>query len=206
MSLELRAITDDEVPAYREAVLGTFGDDPESDPGGPARLRALIRPAQMWAAFDGGTIVATAGSFDHAIGVPGGGRIAMAGLTMVSVRPTHRRRGILRELMRLHLDDARRRGFPISGLWASEASIYGRFGYGVAAEGDAVEIEQAHTLAFAEERELDVVYPVDEERARRELPGIYARALADRPGALIRSEGWWRERRFLEAPFFRGGA
>ena len=206
MPLEIRAITDDEIPAYREAVVGTFGDDIDNDPGGPARLRALMAPAQLWAALDGGTVVATAGTFDHAIAVPGGGQLAMAGLTMVMVRPTHRRRGILRELMRLHLEDARGRGFPISGLWASESSIYGRFGYGIAAEGEAYEIEHAHALAFADARELDAVHPIDEERARRELPGIYARALADRPGALIRSEAWWRERRFLEAPFIRGGA
>lgn len=206
MSLEIRAITDDEIPAYREAMLGTFGEDPESDPTGPARIRALIAPAQLWAAFDGGAVVATAGTFDLAIALPGGGQLPMAGLTMVSVRPTHRRRGILRELMRLHLDDARGRGFAISGLWASEASIYGRFGYGVAAEGDAIEIAQAPAVAFAEARELDAVEPIDEERARRELPAIYARAAADRPGALIRSEVWWRERRFLEAPMMRGGA
>lgn len=206
MALEIRAITDDEIPAYREAVVVTFGDDDDNDPGGPARLRALIAPAQLWAAFDGSTIVATAGTFDHAIAVPGGGQIAMAGLTMVTVRPTHRRRGILRELMRLHLDDARGRGFPISGLWTSEAPIYGRFGYGIAAEGEAYEIAHAHALAFADARELDEVHPLDEERARRELPAIYARATANRPGALIRSEVWWRERRFLEAPFVRGGA
>src|SRR4051812_20794820 len=129
MALEIRTVTDDELLAFRAAVVTIFGDDPDSDPDGATRLRALIAPEQRWAAFDGGAIVATAATFDHAIVVPGGGRIPMAGLTMVGVRPTHRRRGLLRELMRLHLDDARRRGFPISGLWASEASIYQRFGY-----------------------------------------------------------------------------
>jgi len=206
MSIELRTVADDEVTAYRAAMSETFGDDLDNDPDGPARVRALVAPGQRWAAFDGGTIVATAGTFDHAIVLPGGGRIPMAGLTMVMVRPTHRRRGLLRELMRLHLDDARRRGFPISGLWATEASIYQRFGYGVAAEGHAVEIDGAHTVAFAGPRELDELRWLEEEHARRELPAVYARAIANRPGALIRSDVWWRERRFLEAPFVRGGA
>jgi predicted acetyltransferase len=206
MTLEIRTVADAELSAFRAAMMATFGDDLESDPEGAARIRSLIAPEQRWAAFDGGAIVATAATFDHAIALPGGGKLPMAGLTMVSVRPSHRRRGLLRELMRHHLEDARRRGFAISGLWASEASIYQRFGYGVAAEGHAVEIENAHALVLAERAERDEVMFLDEERARRELPAIYARAVAHRPGALLRSEAWWRERRFLEAPFARGGA
>jgi len=206
MSIEIRTVTDDELPTYREALYATFGEDPENDPNGSERIRALIAPGQRWAAFDGGAVVATAGTLDHALALPGGGTIPMAGLTMVTVRPTHRRRGILRELMRHHLDDARRRGFPISGLWASEASIYQRFGYGLAAEGDLVEIDNAHALALREPREHDEIQWIDEARARRELPAIYSRAAAGRPGTLIRSDVWWRERRFLEAPFFNKGA
>jgi predicted acetyltransferase len=206
MVLEIRTVTDDELPAFRAAMLATFGDDPDNDPEGHGRIRALIAPEQRWAAFDGGTVVATAATFDHAIALPGGGELPMAGLTMVMVRPTHRRRGILRELMRLHLDDARRRGFAISGLWASEGSIYQRFGYGIAAESHAVEIEHARAVVFAEPREYDTTHFIDEAQARRDLPAIYDRAIANRPGALIRSEGWWRERRFLEAPFMRAGA
>jgi predicted acetyltransferase len=206
MSLEIRTVADDELPAFRAAMMATFGEDADSDPEGAARIRALVAPGQRWAAFDDGAVVATAATFDLAIALPGGGRLPMAGLTMVMVRPTHRRRGILRELMRLHQGDARRRGFPISGLWASEASIYQRFGYGVAAEGDAIEIDGAHAIAFAEPREYDAIQWIDEERARGELPAIYDRAIANRPGALIRSEAWWQERRFLESPFMRGGA
>ena len=56
-----------------------------------------------------------------------------AGTTVVGVAPTHRRRGVLRAMMRAHLDDAHERGEPIAALWASEETIYGRFGYGPAA-------------------------------------------------------------------------
>jgi predicted acetyltransferase len=206
MTLEIRTITDDEITAFRSSMVQTFGDDADSDPAGPDRTRALLDLSQIWAAVDAGSIVATAGTFNLAIGVPGGGTLPMAGLTMVSVRPTHRRRGILRELMRRHLDDARQRGYAISGLWASEASIYGRFDYGIAAESDSLEIEDANTLAVAPGRELDAIEWTEEPRAREALPAIYARATADRPGALRRSEVWWRERRFLEAAFVRDGA
>ena len=51
---------------------------------------------------------------------------------MVTVHPTHRRRGVLRRVMDAQLDDVARRGEPLAGLTASEASIYERFGYGTA--------------------------------------------------------------------------
>ena len=206
MGLDIRAITDDEIAAYREAALATFGADPEVEGSGAVDMqRALIGKQQAWAAFDGSTIVGTAATFDLTISLPGGSSIPMAGLTFVTVRPTHRRRGILRELMRLHLDDARARGFAISGLWASEAPIYPRFGYGLAAYCDVYEIPAAQSLTVAV-RDPDTVEAIDEARARELLPAVYARAIGDRPGALHRSDAWWRERRFLETPWARSGA
>jgi predicted acetyltransferase len=205
MALEIRTITDDEVVAYRETVMTTFGTDIEVDPDGGARLRAILDPSQTWAVFDGRALVATAGTFNHQIGLPGGGSLPIAGLTMVTVRPTHRRRGILRQLIDHHLADARSRKVAVSGLWASEASIYQRFGYGIAAYNDELHIANAHSLKVAG-HEHDRIDAIDEPRAREVLPAIYDRVTAQRPGALRRSAIWWRERRFLESPFHRRGA
>jgi predicted acetyltransferase len=206
MGVDIRSITADEVGRYRQAIMTTFGGgDPDEDPHGDERFAALIDGSQAWAAFDGPYIVATAATFMLELVVPGG-TLPMAGLTMVTVRPTHRRRGLLRELVGVHLDDARRRGQAVSGLWSSEAPIYGRFGYGVAAEGELVEIDDARSLRVAAGRELDALEWIDEAQALEQLPAIYERATRERPGALRRSETWWRERRFLEAPFVRGGA
>jgi len=207
MALEIRTITDDEVAAFREAAIAVFGADPEVEAGinGADQHRALIGTQQAWAAIENGLVVATAATFDHTMSLPGGTSMPMAGLTLVTVRPTHRRRGILRELMRLHLEDARSRGFAISGLWASDVPIYPRFGYGLAAYCDNLELTNAHTLAL-KDREFDTLEPIDEARAREALPAIYARATKDRPGAIHRSDVWWRERRFLETPWARGGA
>lgn len=204
--MEVRIITDDEVTAFREVLLNAFGIDVDADPGGDDRFRALIGKSQAWGAFDQGQLVATAGTFDHTIGLPGGTTLPIVGLTMVSVRPTHRRRGLLRKLLDLHFADARDRGYAASGLWASEAGIYGRFGYGIAAYNHVVQVERAGELTVAAGRELDDVQWIDEAQARLALPAIYERATAARPGALRRSEVWWRERRFLETPFMRGGA
>ncbi len=213
MALVIRTITDGEVDALRDALMTTFGfDEGDVDPGGAARLRALIDTEQIWAAFDGAAIVATAATFNLELGVPGGHTLPMAGLTMVTVRPTHRRRGLLRELIARHLEDARIRGLPASGLWSSEASIYGRFGYGVAADHHDVTVTDAHSVSVAGPHtaatlgELDLVSWIDEAQARVVLPDIYRRATAQRPGALRRTATWWHERRFLETPFMRGGA
>jgi predicted acetyltransferase len=205
MAIEIRAIRDDEVPEFRETLLNTFGSDAEADQNGPEQQRALIPQGQAWAAFDGTTIVATAATFNLDISMPGGDAMAMAGLTMVTVRPSHRRRGLLRQLMQRHLDDARERRFAISGLWASEATIYGRFGYGLAAYCEAYDITNAHALRVAD-RAFDELDWIDEARARELLPAIYARAIAARPGALRRSDAWWRERRFTEHAWSRAGA
>src|SRR6185369_7470736 len=70
--LAIRAITDDEADAFRACLLTTFGSEVSDDPGGVDRVRALITPGRMWGAFDGRTVVATAGTFALTVGVPGG--------------------------------------------------------------------------------------------------------------------------------------
>jgi predicted acetyltransferase len=61
-----------------------------------------------------------------------GQAVPMAGLTWVGVHPDHRRRGILTAMLRHHFEQTRREGGHVSGLHASEPSIYGRHGYGLA--------------------------------------------------------------------------
>ncbi len=63
----------------------------------------------------------------------GFGRLVKAHLvTAVTVRGTHRRKGILRGLITADLEGAKDEGLAIAALTASEGSIYGRFGFGVA--------------------------------------------------------------------------
>jgi len=206
---ELRPIADTEVDAFRDCMMSAFGGDLQDDPGGSDRIRALLPLDRAWAAFDQGAVVATLACFTMTLGIPGG-TIPIAGLTMNSVRTTHRRRGLMRDLFRLQHEDARRRGEPVTGLWsASEATLYGRLGYGVAAESDALEVD-TRGLMIAQRRDTrhdeEVCSGIDEATARAQLPEIYARVIADRPGAFHRDEVWWRERRFLESGLLRAGA
>src|SRR5919204_1227883 len=101
-----------------------------------ARFGRNLPLERMRAALDDGTTVGGAGAFPFDLSVPGGS-LRCAGVTVVGVAPTHRRRGIMTALMRAQLDAARELGEPLAGLWSSEAPIYGRFGFGLASwQGD----------------------------------------------------------------------
>ena len=126
-----------------------FGQEP--DPDGAERFARMLPIERMHAAWEDGEIVGGAGALPFELSVPGG-LMRCAGTTVVGVAPTHRRRGVLRAMMRAHLDDAHERGEPIAALWASEETIYGRFGYGAAAYQGDVRIPREY-VDFTEQRE-----------------------------------------------------
>ena len=61
-------------------------------------------------------------------------KFTAAALTNVTVSATHRRQGLLRQMITAALAAAAERGEHLGILIASEYPIYGRFGYGPAAE------------------------------------------------------------------------
>src|ERR671932_1107954 len=112
------------------------------------RFLDQITLERMHAAWSDGAIVGGAAAFAFELTVPGGD-VPTAGVTVVGVYPTHRRRGVLRAMMRAQLDDAHERGEPIAALFASEETIYGRFGYGVASWMGEIELPREYG-AFAQ--------------------------------------------------------
>ena len=76
--------------------------------------------------------VATCGDFERRLTVPGGADVPTAAVTVVTVHPPYRRRGLLTAMMKHQLEQVAKRGEPLAALWASEALIYGRYGYGPA--------------------------------------------------------------------------
>ena len=108
------------------------------------QVRSEIEFDRCLGAFDGDELVGKTHAISLSMSVPGGD-LPTAGVTAVTVSPTHRRRGILTELTRRQLDDIRERGEPLAALTASESLIYGRFGYGMAAQADRVSIDRRHT-------------------------------------------------------------
>src|SRR5919204_3374485 len=113
--------------------IGAIGQyfNPPPDAEFLERFTRTLPHERMHAAYEDGQIVGGAGVFPFELSVPGGS-LPCAGITAVGVHPTHRRRGVLRSMMDAQLRDVHERGEPIAALWASEETIYGRFGYGLA--------------------------------------------------------------------------
>lgn len=162
------------------------------------------RLERMHAAREDGRIVGGAGAFDFELTVPGG-TVATAGVTIVGVYPTHRRRGALRSMMRAQLDDVRRRGEPLAALWASEETIYGRYGYGLASLAGEITLPRERT-AFARPLEPGgQARLLDAAEALESFPGVYDRVRHETPGMFARTREWWDLRRIADPPEFRGG-
>jgi predicted acetyltransferase len=167
-----------------------------------ARLLPLER---AHAVRDGDRIVAGAGAFPFRFTVPGG-VVDCAGVTVVGVLPTHRRRGILAAMMREQLDDIRRRGEPLAALWASEEAIYGRFGYGLASFMGEIEVARSHSGLRVPRAEGARTRLVSLEEAKTLVPPIYDRVRAETPGMFERSADWWEVRNLADPPDRRNGA
>jgi len=141
--------------------------------------------------FDGKEMVATAGIFSYEMTVPGGA-LPCGGVTRVSVLSTHRRRGLLTAMMRRQLDDMRERGEPLAALYASEAPIYGRFGYGLATYQAAVEIERRHTAFARKVSDSGRLSMVDPPAAVGPFTRVWEQARHNQPGMLGLDERWIR--------------
>lgn len=156
-------------------------------------------------AYDGERIVGTAGILGFELTVPGG-MLPAAGVTIVGVQPTHRRRGILRRMMRLQLDAIHARGEPLAILWASEGSIYQRFGYGLAALRAGINIERDRSVYRLPHVAAGTMRFVDVDEGTRLFPAIYERERAIRPGFFDRSPEFWEAEFFPDPEHWRRGA
>jgi predicted acetyltransferase len=204
MDIEVRTCRSvDELRDALNAISHYFGFENADEDA--ERFAQWIEVERMHAALDHGRIVGGAGAFTYRMSVPGGGSIPAAGVTVVGVLPTHRRRGILTQMMRAQLDDCRARGDLAAYLWASEATIYTRFGYGLASRMGSMTLPRERT-AFAQPfAPRGTVRLVDLEEAARTFPPLYERAFAERPGMFTRSREWWETRRLFDDPARRQG-
>ncbi|CAL9549596.1 GNAT family N-acetyltransferase [Streptomyces sp. enrichment culture] len=202
---ELRVLKPEEWDKLYANLIRAFGGTPEAEEEREL-WRALTEYDRFLGAWEGGECVASAGAFRFRLTVPGGASVAAAGVTMVSVAATHRRRGVLTSMMRRQLDDVRSWGEPLAVLTASEPAIYGRFGYGAATF-------QADTEIDTRRAGLSVPPGTDDVRLRYVDPGdaldaceaVYARLVPGRPGMVARGPGWERLG-VLDPESDRGGA
>lgn len=207
VDISIRPLPKEGLDAFYLALSHSFGH--HEDPKEAERERLVVESDRMLGAFDGPQIVGGASAVTFRLTVPGA-TLPAAGVTGVGVVPTHRRRGIMTALMRRQLDDIHERGEPLALLHASEAQIYGRFGYGMTSQLSVLSIERPYTamLGRYEPRQVRLLSRAD---ALSEFPKIYDRVAPEQPGMVARNEAWWEYRiRDIEedpspgsqAPFF----
>src|SRR4051812_27509687 len=169
-----------------------FGGPPTEDQ--LDRFPQVLPVDRMHAACENGEIVGGAGAFPLDMSVPGGS-LRCGGVTVVGVYPTHRRRGALGAMMDAQLRDMHERGEPIAALWASEETIYGRFGYGLSAWSGEVHLPREwNAYARPFEQRGRVRFVMSEEAAAL-FPPIWTALMQQRPGVFERTTEWWELRR-----------
>jgi predicted acetyltransferase len=157
----------------------------------------------VYAAWESGCAVGGLGALEFQLTVPGG-RVRAAGVTVAGVLPTHRRRGVLRAMMRALLDACHARGEPVAYLWATEDTIYGRFGFGLASFAAEIDLPRERSAFHARFAASGRVYLVPLAAAEESVAPIYERVAAATPGMFARSTAWWRASTLADPEWRRG--
>ena len=193
MTTEIRVLdSEDDLLAaanvFRVAMIG-FPPLPDLPPG---QITKLLEPGRTVGAFVEGQLVGTVDAATGGLTLPGGVIVGHAGVTHIGVLPSFTRRGIATQLIEHQLHDIAARGEVVATLRASEATIYGRYGYGVASSSQSVEVVTAGAALRPDVGAGGPVRLVDAAEAWDVLPRIYAGNRPSRPGTLDRPGVWWQ--------------
>jgi predicted acetyltransferase len=216
MAVEIRPITPDEAMAFLRIVPG-FAGTPSWEPepaawhsgagiappfDAPASEEDLARAAtemgdtdRTRAAFADGRLVGTSQMLSLEVTVPGTGPVPMGGVTAVGVLPTHRRRGLLRAMMRALLDQSHDRGEALATLSAAEGGIYGRYGFGPATWQTRWELDTGRTTPSRCPGEAaGRVELVDVATAKAAWPALHDHVRQTRIGEVSAHHGLWDDK------------
>jgi predicted acetyltransferase len=202
VAIEIRHPAADELRAAMQAAQVAFAEAPNDDDY--ERHSKMLPLDRFYAAYDGDTPVGTAADFPFRLTVPGG-ELAAGGVTWVAVMPSHRRQGILTQLMRQELDDLHERGEPLAVLWASEAAIYGRFGYGIAAPTVQLNADRASFTLRDDPGPRGRARMVDLEAAVEPCMAVYDSVRLTIPGFTARDRDVWETYRLADPEHWRRG-
>jgi predicted acetyltransferase len=193
MTTEIRVLdSEDDLTAaasvFRTAMVG-IPPLPNLPPG---EITKLLEPGRTVGAFTFGKLVGTADAATSGLTLPGGAIVDHAAVTHIGVLPSFTRKGIATDLVSHQLRDIAARGEVVATLRASEATIYGRFGYGVASSSQSVELQTARAALRPDVGSGGSVRLLDAADAWDVLPGIYAANRPSRPGTIDRPQVWWQ--------------
>jgi predicted acetyltransferase len=194
--LELRLVPQDDLAAFDawcQALARGFLD-PERTEQQLAAMRERSAERRRTAVYDPlapdpRRPVSTIASWPTELSVPGGVLPSWA-ISSVTVAPTHHRRGIARAMMEAELRSALALGLPMASLTVTESTLYGRYGFGPAADGAAwrLDVRRAGWIGPETTGRLDFV---TREEFRRLAPEVHERARRAWPGEVVMHTGQW---------------
>ena len=203
MEISVRPVAKKEIGRLLETAEAAFSEDLRGEE--KEVMEALLQPERTLAAFDGEEMVAATGVFPFTLAIPGG-QAPSAGVTIVGVLPTHRRRGIVKSMMKQQLEDSRDKGEATAILWASEGAIYPNFGYGLATEHASMALDRASAVFRSSAPARGRTRLLSRDEALKVLPLVYDKVQAVTPGMFARTTEWWDKHRLFDAEHEREGA
>ncbi|MFJ3642766.1 GNAT family N-acetyltransferase [Streptomyces sp. NPDC090108] len=191
---DVRAVTEDDFEDWQRALRTGFLREPVLTAEERAAGRRQFVPGRLLGAFDGGRCVATFRSFAQEVTAVGGAFVAADAVSNVTVSPTHRRRGLLTQMMGRDLAAARERGDVVATLIAAEYPIYGRYGFGPATWTREWTVEVTRSgldPRWSGPAGGGRIGLVDGADVRKLGPELHERVRRERPGMVSRGELWW---------------
>lgn len=133
--------------------------------------------------------VATFGTLRKDMNVGYGRQLRTHMVTAVTVRGTHRRQGLLRRMMTEDLTAAKADGLAMAALTASEGSIYGRFGYGVATFERSIKVDTGPRFSL-KHQPVGSVESADRKVLLELAPAVFERVHRHTPGSIVRQDAY----------------
>jgi predicted acetyltransferase len=200
--IDIRVTAPEEFRAASDTVSAALMHAPASDESWEKPDRALSwEQSDSLSAWEGDRCVGHVAGYRFDTLVPGGAWLPTSGVTRVGVLSSHRRRGLMRELLVRLLTEAAERGQVLASLRASETRIYQRFGFGLAGRGAEATLTPRDALPLTGVAAGTMRILRGDEILATAVP-IYERA-ARRPGVLARPNWMWQ--RYLEKAIELGG-
>lgn len=164
------------------------------------RQRRLVGVYDADAPFPVGTIAC----WETDLTIAPGRTLPAWAVSGVTVAATHRRRGIARSMVEGELRAAAAAGLPLAGLTVSEATIYGRFGFGPAVYVTdwTIDTRRARWIGPLAPGRLQAI---GREALRDDLAALHDRVRDRNPGQVPGWPGLWRRMAGLGAGQGDGG-
>lgn len=189
--MEIRQVTEEEFFRWRIAVRGSLGTHVTLEDTKFMRAHR-VEIDRLLVCADGDTIAGSGGVDSFDMTLPGGVQLPVGGIGYITTSPTHRRRGIQRNIMKRIHDDARDRGDAATILWASQSLLYGRYGYGNTIPVHNWQIDLRHG-AFEHAPSWSGHYvKAEREEAIPMMTEAYERTRPNRAGMITRTAKRWQ--------------